>query len=833
MVIRICTLVLLLLHTVGFSQNIDSIDTVYRRYYHTRLLAVSPSGQYAVLNHYNTYGKDEDELLDTKTGRVTALHKNQKYVFLKNNHLLMQNLEYSRFQDLKTARYNDVAGRYTAIADSLTRMVVLYSTVSRDLVLASEDGHIIVQASNIQAWQLDGRNSRLAWVADGVLVIRDIRKQISQSYPLAREVQWLSSDRHKVYAASIGKSQIDLYTWNQESGTITQQNILSPEGFELATGMKTYFEVREQEHLILPLFLKTKLAYRDDPELKITYANRNSRDHVLNYHMGIYNIKENRWDYQPDARQNLPVYQFLNDHGDIIMYDQAGDIVEEQQNPIHDLILMLDYGKRSYTLAKKRVDVSNYFWDRSTGQFVYFENKIWKSHNVLTGTDKVLLPPGSSGWDSKAHNGLAYTPEASPIRVKGRAAIIVSNQYDYFILDLKNGSLKRITHGESRQIKYQLQLSKEQYPASSWNMKTGEVDLNQPLAFSILNRRTYNSGFASYWYRKDRTVLYKQGHYKAIMPYNKGLFFTAHFALEPFTLTKMENAKYEVVYESMKNEKKDFATSNCQIFQYTTPYGTANGALLYPIGFDKAQKYPMIVNIYEAQSRDVLNFLPPYLRSRVGFNYMHYLMNGYLVLLPDLQYETSHVKNSVIAALEKSIDAAKQLAPVDDKNIGVLGLSYGGYETGLALSNSRYFKTGVAGVMVSDLVSHALSNSEFISMPNYMRAENQQSRMNISVFDGWKIYLENSPVYYMKNINAPVMIWTGLQDRNVSPAQSKMFFLGMKRLNKKAVILEYINERHNIFSSQNQLDLDVKTWQWFDHYLKNKPAAAWIGPVGL
>jgi dipeptidyl aminopeptidase/acylaminoacyl peptidase len=138
----------------------------------------------------------------------------------------------------------------------------------------------------------------------------------------------------------------------------------------------------------------------------------------------------------------------------------------------------------------------------------------------------------------------------------------------------------------------------------------------------------------------------------------------------------------------------------------------------------------------------------------------------------------------------------------------------------------------VAGVMVSDLVSHALSNSEMMMpMPNYMRAENQQHMMSMSMFDGWNSYLEDSPIYHMKSINAPILLWNGSNDKNVSPAQSKMFFLGMKRLQKKAVLLEYLNDSHNIVLPENQLDLDIKTWQWFDHYLKNKSPADWIAPI--
>ena len=206
-------------------------------------------------------------------------------------------------------------------------------------------------------------------------------------------------------------------------------------------------------------------------------------------------------------------------------------------------------------------------------------------------------------------------------------------------------------------------------------------------------------------------------------------------------------------------------------------------------------------------------------------------MNGYMVLLPDLQYEIGNVKNSVITSLEKSINIAKTLAPIDDKNIGVVGLSFGGYETGLALTNSSYFKTGVAGVMVSDLVSFSLTNSEFDGMPNYRRTENQQLRMNRNLFEDVGNYRDNSPIFHLKNINTPVLIWTGVKDKNISHLQSQMFFLGMKRLQKKGVYLEYYNETHNVLLPSNQSDLNLKIWQWFDHYLKNKPPVDWIDPI--
>ncbi|MGG7437397.1 alpha/beta hydrolase family protein [Chryseobacterium arthrosphaerae] len=829
--IKMYLLAFLLLSGYCFSQNIDSVDSVYRQYYETAVLTTSPAGRYAVLNHTNTYGKDEDELFDIKAGKGIALGKHQKYQFLGDDVLLMHNRDYSRFQNVKTGQYQDIAGSYTATIAEASGQVVLYNTTLQELLIASTEGKVLWRQKHVNVYQLNEHADNLVFASGNQLGIRDLKNQKLTTYNLESGIQWLSSQGNRIYCANIKSSGLELYVLDVSTHRLTRQIIVSPEAFEFAPQLRTYFEIREDGHFIFPLYLKSKMYEKQDPDVNISYTNRSSKEKFLHHHLGIFNIMEKQWEYQPDVQQSLPVYKFLNEKGDFIVYDQSDDMVEDQQNVVADLTLMLDYGKRSHLLPGKRVDAGNYLWDRGTGLFVYFDQNKWMFHDINKGFDQELLPANSNGWESQTYNGLVYAPEEGPIKIKGSPAMMISNQFDYFIVNLNTRQLERITSGEAQNIKYQLQLSKKQYPRSPWNIQSAEIDLGKEMTFKLFNHINYESGFATYQPVKNKMKVFRQGHYKEIIPYTGGFFLTSHFALEPFKLTKFEKGKYSVVYESLKTKNKVLDGMQYRIFQYTTSYGTANAALLYPLGYDRHKRHPMIVNIYEKKSRDLLYFLPPYLRTRDGFNYMHYLMNGYIVLLPDLQYEIANIKNSVIASLEKSIDIAQSLAAVDSRNIGVLGLSYGGYETGLAVSNSRYFKTGVAGVMISDLVLHALSYSEFNSAPNYVRTENQQMRMKNSLFESWSVYLENSPAYHIKNVKVPVLIWTGLKDKNVLPLQSKMFFTGMKRLGKKAVLLEYPNETHNILSAHDQLDLDTKIWQWFDHYLKDKAPAEWIQPV--
>lgn len=830
--IRTYMLGFLLISSFMFAQNVDSLQNVYRTYYETRLLQASSDGRYAVLNHHNTYGKDDDELIDLKTKKITSLKKHDLYRFLDHEVLFMRNKDACRFLNIKTGQYKEIKGNFIATVCEPYQKIILYEVNSKRLMIVAQDAKIVGKEENVSKYQWDDQSNRLISISDRQLVITDLKDQKSGSFRLESDVQWISSTGNMVYGADIRTSQVMLYRVDLSTGQLTQQVVTSPEGFGFVLTSFGFFEIREDEHFLFPMESKSsKLPDMVNPELKITYSNKNSRNKNVHRYLGIYNIKGKQWEYVPDVGMQLPVYKFLNDSGDFVEYNQDTDTVEADPNPVLDLKLVLDYGKKSHSLPRKRSDQGNYLWDRDTGQFIFFEEKKWMSLNLTTGNVKELMPTHVTGWESSGHNGLGNSPEIKPIRVRNQPIILLSNQFDYYAVDLRTHTLKRITNGEEESVKYKLMNVTDQKAPSSWNIQCSEIDFEKDLIFKLFNELNYHSGFARYGIKNDKTIIYKQKNYKEMIPYNKGLLFTSDFALEPFKLTRFENGKYKVVYEALQAESEGLKKMKYEIFQYKTSYGLSNAAVLFPLEYDQNKKYPMIVNIYEKQSRDLLYFLPPYLTATVGFNYLHYLMNGYIVLLPDLQYETGNVKSSMLASLERSIDAAKLLASVDDKNIGIAGLSYGGYETGMALGNSKYFKTGVAGVMVSDLVSLTLSNSEMNTTPNYMRVENQQFRMNSNVFDDWKNYWEHSPVYYLKSVEAPILIWSGLKDHNVSPSQSKMFFLGMKRLKKKAVLLEYVNESHNILQPGNQLDLNVKMWQWFDYHLKNKSPAAWINPV--
>ena len=55
-----------------------------------------------------------------------------------------------------------------------------------------------------------------------------------------------------------------------------------------------------------------------------------------------------------------------------------------------------------------------------------------------------------------------------------------------------------------------------------------------------------------------------------------------------------------------------------------------------------------------------------------------------------------------------------------------------------------------------------------------------------------------------------------------------MLYNTLSRMGKQVVLLSYGGEGHGLNKPDNQKDYYMRQKQWFDHYLKDKPAATWM-----
>jgi dipeptidyl aminopeptidase/acylaminoacyl peptidase len=165
---------------------------------------------------------------------------------------------------------------------------------------------------------------------------------------------------------------------------------------------------------------------------------------------------------------------------------------------------------------------------------------------------------------------------------------------------------------------------------------------------------------------------------------------------------------------------------------------------------------------------------------------------------------------------------------VDSVHIGIEGHSYGGFETNYVITHSRRFSAAISSCGVSDLISNYGS---LWSLGNGFSAgclyETGQGTMGGTPWQIPENYIKESPIYFVDKVVTPVLIQANKFDTNVPFGQGLEFFLGLRRLGKRAWMLQYDGQGHGV-GGKAFIDFTLRSQQFFDHYLKSAPAPKWM-----
>ena len=252
---------------------------------------------------------------------------------------------------------------------------------------------------------------------------------------------------------------------------------------------------------------------------------------------------------------------------------------------------------------------------------------------------------------------------------------------------------------------------------------------------------------------------------------------------------------------------------------YSTDNIETNAGLLYPHNYNPEKSYPLIVFIYEKNTRDFNYYNPLGWFDEIGFNPAHYTYNDYFVLLPDIHYEIGNPGLSALKYVEKAVTEALKVANIDKGRLGLIGHSYGGYETSFIVTQTDMFAGAVAGAPIIDMVNFYHTINWNTGLEEMWRFEDSQMRMNQSFFANKEGYYSNSPFHHVENLSTPLMLWVGKNDFHINFNESIRMYLAMRRLGKKGQLLVFENEEHSIINLNNQIKLGEEIMQWFDKTL--------------
>ena len=436
--------------------------------------------------------------------------------------------------------------------------------------------------------------------------------------------------------------------------------------------------------------------------------------------------------------------------------------------------------------------------------------------------DRLQKPPfGVAGW------------------TKSDAAVLLYDKYDIWKVAADGSAVQRLTDGAAEQVQHRLVRLDEHAGGMWWRRRTSSqsaddqwVDFSRPVYMSLYGEWTKKSGYALIkpgagvtrlvWMDKRVDSLAKA---KDTEVYR---YIVQDYDDSPDIFVGgagLRNAKQVTETNLFQS---DYAWGRSELIDYVTDKGRKlQGALIYPAGYEKGKKYPMIVYNYELLSQNVHRYVVP--SDRSYYNISVFTTHGYFVLEPDIVFRKRQPGWSVVECITAGVKKVIEMGVVDPERIGIVGHSMGGFNTSFVATHTNgIFAAAIAGAPIADLVSYYGDHHWGSGIAETDHIETGQERMEVALYEDFQAYVDNSAVYNVHNMTTPLLLEHGDSDGIIAWYQSIMLYNIARRAKKNVVMLGYIGEDHGLRKKENQKDYQRRILAWFGHYLKGEPAEDWI-----
>ncbi len=404
--------------------------------------------------------------------------------------------------------------------------------------------------------------------------------------------------------------------------------------------------------------------------------------------------------------------------------------------------------------------------------------------------------------------------------------IFIYDRFDIWKIDPKNKKdAKRLTNGRA---------SKNRYRYIRLDEERQTVFPDEEILLYVFNEENMSSGYARLSLKTGKlsslisnNFSYKRFPQKA-KDANKVIFTRENFETFPNILLDDLNFKNPVRVSDTNPQQEDYKWGNISLYHWTAPSGERlEGLLVKPEDFSPDKKYPLLVNFYERSAHRLHRHRHP-APHRSTINYTYYTNRGYVIFNPDVPYEIGYPGKSAVQSVTSGVESLLKEGFIDAKKIGVQGHSWGGYQVAHLLTKTGMFACAESGAPVVNMISAYGGIRWRSGLSRMFQYEKTQSRIGATLWEKPELYIENSPIFNMDKVTTPVLILHNDNDGAVPWYQGIEFFVALRRLGKKAWMLNYNNEPHWPVKRQNRLDFNLRMEQFFDYYLKDAALPKWM-----
>lgn len=483
------------------------------------------------------------------------------------------------------------------------------------------------------------------------------------------------------------------------------------------------------------------------------------------------------------------------------------------------------------TLLKSEIKLSKSL-SPAGKHFIYFnaDQQEYFLVNLVSKQEKCITCSVDSVIWTADMNGMPMTASSLGVRgwKRGENIVYLQSKYDLWQYDISTDKLSSTTKrfGEKNNIKLSPRW---------WEYDSVYFDIKN-VYFSGFNEKTKGQHFFKLKEHNNHIDWIEMSQHDAqiidIRRSKNGKTHTIRsMTLQQYPEIQLANENFsgkEVVSTTNSNQG-DFNWATVELINWKSYNETQLEGLLYkPENYDSTKSYPLLVYYYELNSDGLHRYFSPKPTASIIYP-TEYASAGYFVFIPDIRYREGHPAQSAYDCIMSGTDKVLNLYPsIDSTRMGLQGQSWGGYQTAQLVTMTNRYKAAMAGAPVTNMFSAYGGIRWGSGLNRQFQYERTQSRIGYTIWEKPELYIENSPQFHLPKVTTPLLIMHNDNDGAVPWYQGIELFTGLKRLGKKAWMLNYNGDKHNLMKNANRMDLSIRMRQFFDYYLQGKSAPKWL-----
>jgi dienelactone hydrolase len=491
--------------------------------------------------------------------------------------------------------------------------------------------------------------------------------------------------------------------------------------------------------------------------------------------------------------------------------------------PAVDLYLA-DLATGERTKLKERLEGGRTSVSPAGRYVLYLEGEHWWTINLSTRTASNITRSIRTSFVDRQSDSTAPGRPAFGVAgwMSNDGRVVLYDEFDMWSVSPDGSGGSRLTNGAADQVRHRY---------VSLDPSAEFMDLDKPVYVTLFGTRSKKSGYG---------MLGQSGSVERLVFQDQSVTnLTKAAQAEVFAFLAQNHDDSPDVFvagPSLANARQatetntfqaDYAWSHSEIVEYKSEKGLPlQGALYYPAGYEPGKTYPMIVYLYETLSDNVHRYVTPSETSY--YNTTVFTSQGYFVLQPDIVFRPREPGLSVVECVRPAVKAVVDKGLADGRRVGVIGHSWGGFDTTFLATHTTTFAAAVAGAPITNLVSNYGNHHWSSGVAETDHIETGQQRMAVPLYEDLDAYIRNSAVFNVQNMTTPLLLEAGDSDGTVFWHQSVELYNIARRAGKNVVMLVYNGEDHGLRTEKNQMDYQQRILDWFGHYLKGDAAKPWI-----